>query len=183
MASKKELLADILLLSQAARRVLQEEVVEEFQDRELNIPRLNILGLLAHRGAQSVNNLALFLGLSKAAASQNTDILSRKGLVFRRVDEADRRTTWVEITKHGQALLGTAERSQSQRIRKALAPLPPKFEKEAREVLRKLALTLIRASGSSDRNCLQACAFGSSGCLKESGGWSCTFRELAKIKD
>ncbi len=182
MSSRPELLVDLLFLSRAARLVLEEEVVEGFQDQELNISRLNVLRLLARRGAQTVNNLAAFLGFSKAAASQNIDILSRKGFVFRRDDRVDRRTTWVEITEGGQEVLNVAERHQQNKIRQALAILPPEIEKEANRILRELALSLIRTSGSTEKTCLQCCAYRSAGCVREHGDWTCSFLKLARSK-
>ncbi len=180
MTSKSDLLADLLLLSHTARRVLQDEVVAELKEKEINVSRINILRLIARRGAQTVNNLAMFLDLSKAAASQNIDVLARRELVTRRDDTEDRRTTWVEITRPGMALLETVERRQRERTRKVLDSLPPGIQREAGRVLRELAVSLMGISGASDMACLQCCAFRSGGCIKEAEGWSCCFMELGR---
>jgi DNA-binding MarR family transcriptional regulator len=173
--SAKELLADLLLLSHAARQVLQDEVLEEFEEQALNATRASMMALLARQGPQSINALAEFLGLSKAAASQNVDVLCRRGFGLRRDDKIDRRTTWVELTKLGRSTLELAERRQRERMRKALAGLPPQVEERAGKVLQELALSLLSISHASETTCLQCCAYKSAGCIKESNGWSCRF--------
>jgi MarR family 2-MHQ and catechol resistance regulon transcriptional repressor len=182
----RDSLADLLLLSHAARRVLQDEVLAHFKAHGVNSARMGILRLLARRGKQSVNVLARFLGLSKAAASQNIDQLEQRGLASRHTDSRDRRTTWVEISRRGRRLLKEAEDLQLETFRKFLGELPPETRTVARDRLRELGTALIELSANGDETCLQFCAYGctcqhsskvgSGGCVRGPGGeeWVCS---------
>lgn len=178
---EQDTLADLLLLSHATRRVLQDEVLAHFKASGLNTVRMGVLRLLARRGKQSVNLLARFLGLSKAAASQNIDQLVRRGLASRHTDPEDRRTTWVEITPEGRGILGRAEHQQLQAFRKFLAHVPADLRTFVCDRLSEIAAALVDLSAAADETCLQCCAFRSARCLRhpQAKGWSCAALQKA----
>jgi len=83
------------------------------------------------------------LGIDKASTSQTVDRLVRRGLVDRRVDEANRRTHVLDLTPAGLELrrrLHPAAREANERI---LAPLRP----EERAVLIDLMVRVIEGHG------------------------------------
>ena len=125
MDRELDTLSDLLLFTHLTKRVFQDEVMAHFKGCGMNSARMGILHVLARRGKQSVNHLASFLGISKAAASQNTDLMVRLGFVRRKTDTRDRRTTWVEITVRGEEILEDAQRRLLDILRKFLVCLLP----------------------------------------------------------
>jgi DNA-binding MarR family transcriptional regulator len=175
MAAGLDLLQDLMLLSRAAQVVLQDEVIRDLDQTEISASRANILRLLGRQGRQSVNDIATFLGQTKASASQNVDCLVRAGILCRETDPEDRRCVWVSLTPQGKRLLEKAENRQLEVLRKALGGLAPATMEKLSRGMRSLAFALLDQSGSQLQTCLQGCAYDSAGCVRQGSDWHCTY--------
>jgi DNA-binding MarR family transcriptional regulator len=167
----------MLLFANVARRVFQDDVVERLKYDGINGVRMGMLGLLARMGKQTVNMLASFMTVSKAAASQNVEILVQNALVTRRNDPNDRRTQWVEITATGRRAVRVADRAQITTFRKVLDGLSPHVAEALAESMAELTLAMANHFEVDDEVCLQCCAFGSAACIRKPAGknrWMCT---------
>ena len=175
MATEVELLQDLMLLVRAAQLVLQEETLEGISDADVSPTKMNVLRLLRRQRRQSVNDLARFLGQTKAAASQNVDSLVNSGLVRRDQDKADRRCVWVSLTPRGSRILEKAEAMQLDLLRKTVSGLPKASVAKLSRGMRALAVALLGHSPKETASCLQCCAYNSVGCVCEHDDWRCVY--------
>ncbi len=164
-----------MLLSRAAQLVLQEEVLKSLKEPAISLARANILRLLGRQKRQSVNDIAYFLGQTKASASQNVDALERAGFIRRKTDQEDRRCVWVSLSPRGKRLLKRAEECQNKMLERALAQFPKGMVAGLSHCMRSLALALLDHSKVQQQTCLQCCAYDSAGCVHHSGDWHCMY--------
>ncbi len=181
MDEERLILSELLLLSHAVRRILQDEALIPLESEGVNTVRTTMLHLMARRGEQTVNMLACFMGVSKAAASQNVDRLVRLGFATRHPDSRDRRSVWVRITGSGKQLLRKAERRQRDRLRRFLGKISPELKLFLRDQTGELSHALLDSSSADPQRCLQCCMFGAARCIRApaEGDWICMFARNA----
>jgi DNA-binding MarR family transcriptional regulator len=80
------------------------------RDTGLPLVLFEPMSVIASRGACRVYDLALDLGVSSGGASKLVDRLEARGYCRRRPNPGDRRSSLLELTLSGAALLATAER-------------------------------------------------------------------------
>jgi DNA-binding MarR family transcriptional regulator len=113
----------LLLMPRMVGRVKRIPVPEEFQPLHLAPRHLSLLAYLLFDGPMSVNELATRLEVAPTTVSLMVGELSRKGILERREDEADRRRKIVSIADaHRDAINGWLGQGAGA-WRKALAPL------------------------------------------------------------
>ncbi|GIH14924.1 MarR family winged helix-turn-helix transcriptional regulator [Rugosimonospora africana] len=115
----------LLLMPRLVGRIKRIPVPEELASFSLAPRHLSLLSYLLFEGSLGVNELAARLQVAPATVSLMVGDLSRKGILCRQEDEADRRRTIVSIADeyHG-AINGWLGRGASA-WRKALEPLTP----------------------------------------------------------
>jgi len=176
MNTENELLQDLMLLARAAQLVLQEEVLESLGEAAVGPTKMSLLRLLHRTRKQSVNDLARFLGQTKAAASQNIDSLVRAGMVRRTPDKIDRRCVWISLTPRGTRILNKAEALQKRALKRAVLRMPKAGLKKTSHAMRSFANAILSSSESKANSCLQCCAYNTAGCVYEDGSWRCQYR-------
>jgi DNA-binding MarR family transcriptional regulator len=97
------------------------------QLRELDLaPRhLSLLSLLLLDGPQTVSRLAEALGVAPTTVSLLVGDLSRKGVLVRREDDADRRRRIVDISADSRPAISEWLSPGARAWRQALTPLTP----------------------------------------------------------
>jgi DNA-binding MarR family transcriptional regulator len=81
--------------------------------------------LLGHQ-QMKMNELARFLGLSKANASGLVDRLARQGLIDRQHSEEDRRVVFVRLTHAGRRAAAGLVKTQRQGLAQLMRRIPEK---------------------------------------------------------
>ncbi|MCW2886329.1 MAG: hypothetical protein QOE54_2401 [Streptosporangiaceae bacterium] len=115
----------LLLMPRMVGRVKRIRIPEELRSFSLAPRHLSLLAFLLFDGPLGVNELAARLEVAPATVSLMVGELSRKGILQRREDEADRRRTIVSITDaHRPAIDGWLARGATA-WRRALEPLTP----------------------------------------------------------
>jgi DNA-binding MarR family transcriptional regulator len=115
----------LLLMPRMVGRVKRIPVPEELQSFALAPRHLSLLSYLLFDGPMGVNELAARLEVAPATVSLMVGDLSRKGILQRQEDDADRRRTIVSIDDaHRPAIDGWLARGATA-WRKALEPLTP----------------------------------------------------------
>jgi MarR family transcriptional regulator, organic hydroperoxide resistance regulator len=102
------------LLSELERTsALLAAAVDVRLQRETGLPLVLFepMAVIAGRNACRVYDLATDLGVSSGGASKLVDRLEARGYCRRRPNPGDRRSSLLELTPAGTALLATAERS------------------------------------------------------------------------
>ena len=104
-------------------RVKRIRIPEELQSLALAPRHLSLLAYLLFDGPMSVNALASQLEVAPATVSLMVSDLSRKGILERREDEADRRRTIVSISEEHRPSIDAWLAKGAMAWRAALAPL------------------------------------------------------------
>jgi DNA-binding MarR family transcriptional regulator len=113
----------LLFMPRMVGRVKRIRIPEELQSFSLAPRHLSLLAYLLFEGEMGVNELATRLEVAPATVSLMVGELSRKGILRRREDDADRRRTLVSIAdEHRQAIDGWLGRG-AVAWRTALEPL------------------------------------------------------------
>jgi DNA-binding MarR family transcriptional regulator len=97
--------------------------------------------LLMHRESK-MNDLARFLGLTKANASGLVDRLAKKGLIARRQGKEDRRVVFVRLTAKGQRVARGLAKVHRRGLTKMMRRVRPQDLKVFIETLEQMAMGL-----------------------------------------
>ncbi|MBF8192466.1 MarR family transcriptional regulator [Nonomuraea sp. K274] len=115
----------LLLMPRMVGRAKRLKVPDELQSLSLAPRHLSLLAYLLFDGAMPVNELAARLEVAPATVSLMVGELSRKGVLERREDDADRRRTIVSIGARHQASINEWLGYGATAWRRALEPLTP----------------------------------------------------------
>jgi DNA-binding MarR family transcriptional regulator len=113
----------LLLMPRMVGRAKRLPVPERVRSLELSPRHLSLLALLLFDGPATVNDLAVRLEVAPTTVSLMVAELSRKGVLERREDEADRRRRIVSITDEERSDIEAWLAGSAAAWRKALAPL------------------------------------------------------------
>lgn len=113
----------LLLMPRIVGRIKRTPVPQPLQSLELEPRHLSLLSYLLFDGPLSVNELATRLEVAPTTVSLMVGELSRKGVVDRREDDADRRRTIVSIAEANAPAVDAWLANGAQAWRKALEPL------------------------------------------------------------
>lgn len=136
----------LLLMPRVIGRVKRIPIPEQLQSLELAPRHLSLLAYLLFDGPLGVNELAARLEVVPATVSLMVGDLSRKGVVDRREDDADRRRTIVSIAESKRAAVEAWLGTGAGAWRKALEPLTPAERRTFVETL----LTYERVASAED---------------------------------
>jgi DNA-binding MarR family transcriptional regulator len=106
-------------------RVKRIPIPEELQSLELAPRHLSLLSYLLFDGPMTVNELAARLEVAPTTVSLMVSELSRKGVLRRREDEADRRRRIVALTEQQRPAIDGWLAQGATAWRAALEPLTP----------------------------------------------------------
>ncbi|MFB4281141.1 MarR family winged helix-turn-helix transcriptional regulator [Nonomuraea sp. MTCD27] len=115
----------LLLMPRMVGRAKRLKVPEAVQALSLAPRHLSLLAYLLFDGPMTVNELAARLEVAPATVSLMVGELSRKGVLERREDDADRRRTIVSIAALHQAAIDEWLGYGAKAWRRALEPLTP----------------------------------------------------------
>ncbi|MEU0567120.1 MarR family winged helix-turn-helix transcriptional regulator [Nonomuraea sp. NPDC005983] len=115
----------LLLMPRMVGRAKRLGVPEELRSLSLAPRHLSLLAYLLFDGAMTVNELASRLEVAPATVSLMVGELSRKGVLDRREDDADRRRTIVSIAEARRDAISEWLGHGAAAWRTALEPLTP----------------------------------------------------------
>ena len=104
MPGPKNLLVDIWLLSSVATAL----VAEELADSPLSVDEFALYGLVSDLGPVTATQLAQWTGMSATTLSAMLRRCQARGELARTPNEADRRSTLVELTERGRTVYEAA---------------------------------------------------------------------------
>jgi DNA-binding MarR family transcriptional regulator len=100
-------------------------VIRDSLERDMTMPRFELLGSLCRKEGQTLAELSRDLLVKANNLSRIVDRAERDGLCERRADPADRRAWRVHLTPRGQRAFRDAERRHNARVTKIFAGLAP----------------------------------------------------------
>lgn len=115
----------LLLMPRMVGRAKRTPMPDELQSLSLAPRHLSLLSYLLYDGPMTVNDLAARLEVAPATVSLMVGELSRKGVLERREDEADRRRRIVSITDTSARPIAAWLAPGATAWRRALEPLTP----------------------------------------------------------
>src|SRR4051794_16699995 len=115
----------LLVMPRLVGRVKRLPVPEELRALDLAPRHLSMLSLLLLDGPLTVKELAGMLRVAPTTVSLIVSELSRKGVLVRREDDADRRRRIIDISAASRPAIAQWLSPGAQAWRHALAPLSP----------------------------------------------------------
>jgi DNA-binding MarR family transcriptional regulator len=126
----------LLLMPRLVGRVKRRPVPDRLKSLDLAPRHLSLLAYLLFDGPQTVNELAARLEVAPTTVSLMVGDLSRKGVLDRREDDADRRRTIVNIAEAARPAVDAWLADGARAWRAALDPLTPEQRQMFIETLR-----------------------------------------------
>jgi DNA-binding MarR family transcriptional regulator len=114
-------------------------------ERDFTFSQTMILQVLLARPEAKMNELAVYLGLSKANMTGLVDRLLKRSLVDRRHSEDDRRVVLVRLTPQGQRVARELRRAHRRGLARMMRRIPERNLRVFMETLEQLALGLSAA--------------------------------------
>ncbi len=137
-----DFLASMNIFASATNDLMAEQLQTELGG-QLTISQLKLLKLIAKTDIQSISDVALFLGISNAAASKAVDRLVRRNLVLRKESPKDRRATPLKLTKKGSQLLEQYEATQNRVLEGLFRQFMPEDFIQLAELLDQLSCDIV----------------------------------------
>ncbi|MDR7277416.1 MarR family winged helix-turn-helix transcriptional regulator [Catenuloplanes atrovinosus] len=137
MSTDDEVRELLLVMPRIVGRIKRIPVPEALRSLELAPRHLSLLSMLLLDGPQTVSELAASLGVAPTTVSLIIGDLSRKGVLARREDEADRRRRIVDISPESRPAITAWLARGGQAWREALAPLTAEQRRIVVETMRR----------------------------------------------
>lgn len=160
-----EFLGSASIFASVLDDVVERGVLEQVAGRELTLPQFRLLRAIAMADAQTITDVALFLGVSRAAASKAVDRLVRRSLLRRAEGEPDRRRILVSLTPSAERLLALYEDRKRQQLTTIFRGVPEKVLARTAYVLDRLSADLVARSKHPDEVCLRCGIYFRERCL------------------
>jgi DNA-binding MarR family transcriptional regulator len=110
-----------------------------WKDSDLSHSQIGMLFMLAHHKQLQVKQIAVFLGVTKSAASQLLEPLTQRNLVARQIDDKDRRIVRFSLSPGGMKMLKKINKLKFAGFRSRLENLSNKELDELAGLSKKLA--------------------------------------------
>jgi len=105
--------------------------------------------------ARTISDVALFLGISNAAASKAVDKLVRRKLLRRAEGQPDRREICLSLTESSRRLLAAYEEKKERRLAEVFQGFPNDQLRRAARLLDRLSAGLVDHHSNPEEVCLQ----------------------------
>jgi DNA-binding MarR family transcriptional regulator len=115
----------LLVMPRLVGRVKRLPLPEQLRSLDLAPRHLSMLSLLLLDGPLTISQLAGMLGVAPTTVSLIVSDLSRKGVLVRREDDADRRRRIIDISSESRPAIAQWLSPGAHAWRHALAPLSP----------------------------------------------------------
>lgn len=153
------------VFASAVEEVVEKRLLEEVAGRELTPSQFKLVQMVALTDAQTITDVALFLGVSNAAASKAVDKLVRRNLLNRAEGQPDRREIRLSLTEASRRLLLAYEKKKGRKLAKIFRQFPAKDLRRAAELLDRLSAVLVNHHANPEEVCLQCGIYFRDRCL------------------
>lgn len=116
----------------------------DIKSHGLNLSEFETLELLYHKGEQTIQEIGKKVLLTSGSMTYVVDELVKKGLVARKICEADRRVTYVEISESGMALMVRIFPQHEQCIHELFATLTTEEMIDLTEKLKQISKSIMK---------------------------------------
>jgi DNA-binding MarR family transcriptional regulator len=167
IASKvsRDFLGSAHVFASAIREVLEDRLMRQVAGNRLGFSQLKLLTFVAHTDSRTVNDVAAFLGVSKAAASQAVDRLVRRKWLRRTEGEVDRRFAKLSLTDSGHRLLANYEAAKARKLGEIFRGFSMTELRHAADLLDRVSAQIVNHSAKPEEVCLQCGIYFRERCL------------------
>ncbi len=153
------------VFASAVSEIIEARLLREVAGERITVSQLKLLKLVAMTDAQTIGDVALFLGVSNAAASKAVDKLVRRKLLRRDEGQKDRRVIRLSLTAGSRRLLAAYDLAKQRK----LAGLFRKFSEDdlrrTADLLDRLSADIVDHTGQAEELCLQCGIYFRERCL------------------
>jgi DNA-binding MarR family transcriptional regulator len=135
--------------------VIEEELLREAGGDQISVSQLKLLKLVSLTEAQTIGDVAAFLGVSNAAASKAVDKLVRMMLLRRSEGESDRRAIHLSLTQLSRRLLDAYDEARRRKLQQVFGQFDPEELQQAALLLDRLSARIVEHSARAEQMCLQ----------------------------
>ncbi|WP_280769351.1 MarR family winged helix-turn-helix transcriptional regulator [Salipaludibacillus daqingensis] len=122
--------------------ILNREFGTEYENCLSSNQQLMLI-LVAKKGVKHVKDLAYHMNVSASAISQMVAKLEQLDIIYREIDESNRRSTILRLGSKGKDILAMMDENRSEIINKYLSKMSEKDLIEVMDAFRKLHETII----------------------------------------
>ena len=116
-----------------------EQRLNRLSDGQITVPQIRLLKLVARLDSYRLGDVASFLNVSNAAASQAVDRMVRRNLLRRIEDPAKRRIMHLLLTRSGRRILAAYESARWRKLASIFTQFPREDLRRAAELLDRIS--------------------------------------------
>ena len=146
-------------------QVVEKKLLRQVVGTQLSFSQFKLLKLVALEGPHSLGDVALFLGISPAAASKAVDKLVRRKLLRRTEAQPDRRAIQLSLTESSRRLLAAYETARDRELARLFRGFSSAELHRAAGLLDRLSAGLFDHSAGPDEVCFQCGVYFRDECL------------------
>jgi DNA-binding MarR family transcriptional regulator len=155
MGSVDDFIASAHVFTTAVNDAIEEGILKEIAEPAISVSQLKLLKLVRVRQAQSIGDVAAFLGISNAAASKAVDRLVRRRLLRRQEGEDDRRLIRLSLTDESRLFLANYDAARERRLKDVFGEIPIEELCRGAALLDRLSARIVEFTAESGELCLQ----------------------------
>lgn len=143
---------------------VEKHLLEKVGGARLTFPQLSLLLLLARKQSWTISDVATFLRVSNAAASQFVDRLVRHHFLQRHEGTTDRRIAQVSLTERSRRLVAAYDAVKNRRLSQILGEFSAAELEKAAAVLDGFSVAFLKNSATGGQLCLRCGIYPRSQC-------------------
>jgi len=160
-----DFLGSAQVFASAVEDVVEQQILEESAGKQFTLSQFKLLKMVALTDAHTISDVALFLGISNAAASKAVDKLVRRDLLRREEGQPDRREICLSLTESSHQLLATYEEKKERKLAQVFRGFSTDELRRAARLLDRLSAELVDHHNNPDEVCLQCGIYFRDQCL------------------
>lgn len=153
------------VFTSAVNDAVEKPLLAEVAGKRLTLSQFRLLKMVALTDARTISDVALFLGVSNAAASKAVDKLVRRKLLRRAEGRPDRREIRLSLTEASRRLLLAYDERKERKIAKIFRQFSLRDLRRTAKLLDRLSAGLVDHHAKPDEVCLQCGIYFRERCL------------------
>ena len=157
--SQTDLIQDFLgsatVFASSVREIVERKLLAETVRAELTLSQFRLLKMVAMTDAQTIGDVARFLGVSNAAASKAVDKLVRRKLLRRTEAEADRREIRLALTDASRKILEAYDVKRDAKLEAVFKDFSTQELERCADLLDRLSAGIVDHGSNPEELCLQ----------------------------
>lgn len=160
-----DFLGSAQVFASAVEEVVEKQILEESAGKQFTLSQFKLLKMVALTDAHTISDVALFLGVSNAAASKAVDKLVRRKLLRREEGQPDRREICLSLTEASLGMLATYEEKKERKLAQVFRGFSGDELRRTARLLDRLSAELVDHHAQPDEVCLQCGIYFRDQCL------------------